>query len=185
MNEAPSGIIVLKSGYKFNPDNPTEVRSIKSQKWYYCGPAVLQWALGVCHIRRAQDTLARRCRTTRATGTSNSRLVEVMREFDLGVRVSEEAPWSLLTSFVKTGYVVVVGWHSDFREPTGPHFSGVLAVTPHVITLMDPEIGGPRPMTRREFEKRWHDYDSAEERRLNRWLAAIVRAGDTREFHVR
>lgn len=147
--------------------------NIKSEKWYYCGPASLQWALARCGVSRSQQALARRCKTTQRRGTSNSRLAAAPTWYGLSATVQERVSWKKLISLVRLGSPVIVGWYSDFNEPFGSHFSGVLKVTDTSITLMDPELGAPRTMSRRFFLKRWHDYDSAKRRSLRRWLVAI------------
>jgi predicted double-glycine peptidase len=63
--------------------------------------------------------------------------------------------WEDLREIINEGHPVIVGWYSDYEEPADEHYSVVSQVSNDFITLLDPEIGEERTISREDFIKRW------------------------------
>ena len=149
------------------------IKNIRQEKDWWCGPATLEALLASRGINIAQRKLAGKLRTTKSRGTSNREISKFLLREGFSPEEREFATWRTLRALLAEKKSIVVGWYYDYQKPAEYHFSAVSRVDNKSIVLMDPEAGGTVRIARKEFLKRWHDYDSRRKKKLTRWLVAF------------
>jgi predicted double-glycine peptidase len=131
---------------------------------YSCGPAALCAVLRYYGIRTSERTLMRRAGTTRE-GTDPEQLMRACASYGVRPWIWEMMTYDILASMVKKGHPVIValqawGDTDAAKSWTDGHWVVVTGAGSRRVTFADPSLRGARgTLTRRQFERRWHDYD--------------------------
>ncbi|MBI4138842.1 C39 family peptidase [Candidatus Uhrbacteria bacterium] len=143
----------------------------------YCGPASLKILLEYYGKSFSEDELARICGSTQEKGTDHAELVAALETLGEKPVAKERATIEDVRSYIRKGTPVIVGWWSTDED----HYSVVYDMRDETISLMDPEVeGGSVVMPITDFEKVWHDFDGAQNIRVERWMLAIERPAPER-----
>ena len=134
---------------------PRIPQAVQQKTDYLCGPACLESLLDWYDVEIPQEHLAVLCHTSETDGTSPEHMDKAL--LALGFKVTEKigATWDELKNLTDAGIPVLVGWFSDFEEPGDEHYAIAYKVTDTEITMMDPEFGGKRILSKEDFMKRW------------------------------
>ena len=155
-----------------------------------CAPATLKMLLTYWKLPGAEQSdieLAQEMGTDPALGTTNEQFLEIAARFGLASDVKTEATFDDIQEWLDKNIPVVVDWFSPGRKdsPEGEmpdgHYSIVVGLDAEKIYLQDPETGGLRTISRREFWRAWfdfkEDYITTWDELVVRWIAAIYPQG--------
>lgn len=91
-------------------------------------------------------------------------MAEVARKYGFDAEVKNESDFFEIKSWLEKKVPVIVDWftpgrrdYPDSEMPDG-HYSVVVGLDADKIYLQDPEIGGPRAVSRDDFLRVWFDF---------------------------
>lgn len=138
---------------------------------YFCGPAVVQMALGYFGITAAQADIAAIAHTNETVGTSTTGLVEALSHFGLSTRAGEHKALKDIAAALSKKRLPIV----CFTEPEWKwgHFAVVGGLGEHSIHLSDPDPDNREyAMDLSQFLPLWKDDVFTH---TTRWLAIVSR----------
>lgn len=151
-----------------------------------CGPATLKMLLTFWNLPGQEKTdleLAKECGTRPDFGTTNKQFVETAHRFGLDATVKTFATFDDIQEWLDKDIPVVVDWFSPGRKdaPDGDmpdgHYSIVVGLDAESIYVQDPETGGMRVISRRQFWRVWFDFEddfiTSWDDMVIRWMAAV------------
>jgi ABC-type bacteriocin/lantibiotic exporter with double-glycine peptidase domain len=128
----------------------------RQQNSFYCGPAIIQMAVGAFGTRITQKEAARRAGTTHTHGTKTAALVRALKSFGLRIEAGNNKNLSLLRRALTQGSIVVVCYTEPILE--WGHYAIVKEFRGKNIILIDPDARtGKTSLRIEEFKKRWKD----------------------------
>ncbi|MFA5185473.1 MAG: cysteine peptidase family C39 domain-containing protein [Patescibacteria group bacterium] len=140
------------------------------QSGAYCGPASLKILFDYYGENFSEKELGELCNTTFELGTNHLNITEAVKKLGYTPETKEIGTTDDLKKYIQRGIPIVVGWWSTEES----HFSVVYGIDDKYIYLMDPELDeGKRTMSLEEWNKVWFDYESPQNKRVDRWMMAV------------
>ena len=144
----------------------------KQYNTYTCGPACLQMVFEYYGIKRSQHDLAKALKTEE-NGTEHDAMISVPTHAGLFCYVNNNSSVEEIEHFLSLGIPIIV----HFIEPTDEeaHYAVIKRIRTSFlfkrkkIILNDPWNGEDFKLSRKEFEKRWHD----EKNIYKNWILAL------------
>jgi ABC-type bacteriocin/lantibiotic exporter with double-glycine peptidase domain len=128
----------------------------------WCGPAVIQMALGACRIEKTQAEIAKDVYKA-WWGTSQQLILAYLSRFFKIVNYKHDGTMKDVSFHLKKGHIVILNWWDDIDKDDvgGGHYSIVADYDYKLkgLTLADPANGRPGIWTisDKEFNKKWYD----------------------------
>lgn len=120
----------------------------------YCGPASLKMVLSYYGLEKSELALARLAGTRRRHGTPAAGLVKAAKTLGFDASIEDEAEIKDIRAYLRKKVPVIVNWFSNDEG----HYSVVIGMDRKYIRLMDPEIGGLRTISLKDFNRIWFDF---------------------------
>jgi len=98
------------------------------------------------------------CGTTKENGTEPEALIKALRKLGFNTKGQQHGTWADLKKLIDADTPVLINWWSDYGAPADGHYSVVYKMTDKTISMMDPELGGFRKMTKAKFMRQWYDF---------------------------
>ena len=124
----------------------------------FCGPASLVSLLGYYNIKMSEKELGELCGTSEKYGTEPEAVLNTLKKLGFNALAKQFGTWDELKGLIDRGTPVIIDWWSDYGAPADGHYSVVYKMTDKTISMMDPEIGGFRKMTKAKFMRQWYDF---------------------------
>jgi len=135
------------------------------QSTHFCAPACVKMVLNYYGERISEKRLADLINASRENGCPARPIVSAVRKLGFNAYSFDNNYLKDLEHLLKMGIPPIVNWcmdpeedHVEIEDGDGGHYSVLSRITKRDITLIDPLIGGPREMGRREFYKKWYDF---------------------------
>jgi predicted double-glycine peptidase len=154
---------------------------------YSCGVACVQAVLQYHGIWGYQDDYAKALGTTEKDGTHPARMVAYLKARGLDARLQEGLTVEDLERFVDEGTAVIVDYQAWNDEPKkvdyandweDGHYSVVVGYDADRLFLEDPVLlGSTGWLAIPDFERRWRDYETEDNKRREYRRSGIVVQG--------
>lgn len=143
-----------------------QVPFFKQDTDYTCGPVALQMILKFLSDYKSEESLAKKLKTKKETGTEISNMIDVVSREGFYSYTNEDSTLEEIEYFINSGFPVLV----EYIEPSDniSHFSVVIGISRGEIVMNDPWNGKNFKISANEFEKRWRSGCG-----IKRWLMVV------------
>lgn len=133
------------------------------QKPGMCGPASLKAVLAYYGVDAEMKDLADIAESDEGKGTTAKGLVHAAELYGMSARIEDDSNFQRLESLLAQGVPPIIDWWYE----TEGHYSVVAGINDTEISLMDPEDGKTKWVTKEEFEPIWFDFEASDTEHKN------------------
>jgi len=138
----------------------------------WCGPACMADAAKKLGKETSQEELASVMHTIHPDGTSHDGMIDGALALGVNFRASQQSSLKRLNEEIRQGRQVIINFMDGSDYQNDGHYSILAEVKKKLVLLNDPQGEGYlRVMNRREFERKWFDFEG--EKRVQRWALVL------------